>query len=153
MVTQETCWRQVLLLPPSPRCRLGRTPGHTSSAVTSTPQANAERQGPLRSGTAHSSENQATERCAFPAKARGWPRQQGRQRWGVHPGEGIPFRRLVFVGRKFDPPGAVGWCLRPFLSGLKKEFSICREKLARRDPIPLSCGESCRHLHPPRSSF
>lgn len=42
MVTQESCWRQVLLLPPSPRCRLGRTPGHTSSAVTSTGSANCK---------------------------------------------------------------------------------------------------------------
>lgn len=62
-------------------------------------------------------------------RARGWRGQQGKRGWAVHHGEGIPSQRLVFVGRKFDPPGAVGWCLRPFLSGLKKEFSICRERL------------------------
>lgn len=132
------CWRQVLLLPDSQEHRLGRLPGHALSPMTASGSAGCKLTSP-ESSERHRDPGAQAELIAawakqpgnarLPARARRWPGQQGRRRRAVHPGDGIPSKRLVFVGRKFDPPGAVGWCLRPFLSGLKKEFSICRERL------------------------
>lgn len=131
------CWRQVLLLPDSQGRCLGRTPGQTLSTTTdrrrfSGLQAHATSKCGSYPGTQVELTAEQTNQpgdARLPERVRGWLGQQGRRRLAVHPGEGIPSRSLVFVGRKFDPPGAVGWCLRPFLSGLKKEFSICQERL------------------------
>lgn len=90
----------------------------------------------------------ALEASSLEMKWGGWA--AGAARAGSAPGEGIPSQRLVFVGRKFDPPGAVGWCLRSFLSGLKKEFSICRERLG----LPSRGGnQSLRVVGSPADTF